>query len=334
MATAISAHDLCKNAQNMRIEWRERVASPDDLLVLLEVARNGTFAAAGAAMGVEHTTVSRRINSLERDLGNPVLIRTARGSVLTDLGQSLLAGAEQIERTMTSVAELSTTPARAGAALTGLVRVAAPEGFGASFVAPVMARVHTRHPAVTLELVTATRPLVQGVGADIEIGVGEPASKRLQAFTLATYTLGLYASDDYLRRHGRPLSRQDLAGHSLIYYIDSLLRVTDLDLISELFPGGTAQIGSTSVHAQVQVTRAGGGIGILPNFLAGREVGLHRLLPADVDIALAFTAVLAPRVLRRPAATELLRELQTEVENRRTELRPSTFHPTQISRSR
>src|ERR1700709_2593079 len=151
-------------------------------------------------MGVDNTTVSRRINSLERDLGNPVLIRTARGSVLTDLGQSLLAGAEQIERTMT-----------AGAALTGLVRVAAPEGFGASFVAPVMARVHTRHPAVTLELVTATRPLVQGVGADIEIGVGEPASKRLQAFPLATYTLGLYASDDYLRRHGRPISRQDLA---------------------------------------------------------------------------------------------------------------------------
>jgi DNA-binding transcriptional LysR family regulator len=114
----------------------------------------------------------------------------------------------------------------------------------------------------------------------------------------------------------------------LIYDIDSPLRVTDLDLISELFPGVTAQIGSTSVHAQVQISRAGGGIGILPNFLAGRGAGLNRLLPAQVDIALTFTAVLAPRVLGRPAVTELLQELQTEVGKRRNELRPHTSHST------
>lgn len=297
------------------------MASPDDLLVLLEVARCGTFAAAAAALGVEHTTVSRRINVLEKDLGSPVVVRSARGSALTDLGRALLDGAERIERTMMAVAELSSAPARPGAALSGLVRIAAPEAFGASFVAPVMARVHTRHPAVTLELVTATRPLVQGVGADIEIGVGEPASRRVESFTLADYTLGMYASDDYVRAHGRPERISDLAGRSLIYYIDSLLRVTDLDLIDRLFPGGTVQIGSTSVHTQLQVALAGGGIGILPNFLAGRTAGLTRLLADAVDIPLTFTAVLAPRSLRRPAATAVLRELQLEVEQRRSELR-------------
>lgn len=299
-----------------------RSASPDDLLVLLEVARCGTFAAAGAALGVEHTTVSRRMTALERDLGSPVVARTARGCVLTEFGRSLLEGAERIERTMMSVAQLSPTPGRTAAALTGLVRIAAPEAFGACFVAPVMARVHRRHPAVTLELVTATRPLVQGVGADIEIGVGEPMSRRVEAFTLATYTLGLYASDDYLLINGRPSQRSDLAGHSLIYYIDSLLRVTDLDLIDELFPGGSVQIGSTSVHTQIQVALAGGGIGILPNFLASGTVGLTRLLPDQVDVPLTFTAVLAPRVLRRPAATAVLSELRSEVSRRQHELRP------------
>ena len=296
------------------------MANPDDLLVLLEVARCGTFAAAGAALGVEHTTVSRRITALEKDLGSPVVVRSGRGSVLTDLGRSLLDGAERIERTMMAVADLAVTPSRPGAALSGLVRIAAPEAFGASFVAPVMARVHNRHPAVTLELVTATRPLVQGVGADIEIGVGEPASPRVEAFTLARYTLGMYASEEYVRRRGRPSRTSDLAGHTLIYYIDSLLRVADLDLIGALFPGGSVQIGSTSVHTQIQVALAGGGIGILPNFLAGRTAGLTRLLADAVDIPLTFTAVLAPRSLRRPAATEVLRELQLEVESRQDEL--------------
>ncbi|QNK80199.1 LysR family transcriptional regulator [Nakamurella sp. PAMC28650] len=299
------------------------MASADDLLVLLEVARSGTFAAAGAALGIEHTTVSRRITALERDLGSPVVVRTARGCALTEFGRALLDGAERIERTMVAVGELSGAPGHPGAALTGLVRIAAPEAFGACFVAPVMARVHRRHPAVTLELVTATRPLVQGVGADLEIGVGGPASSRVEAFTLATYTLGLYASDDYLRLRGRPRERAELVGHSLVYYIDSLLRVTDLDLIGELFPGGSVQIGSTSVHSQIQVAQAGGGIGILPNFLAGRTAGLTRLLPAEVDVPLTFTAVLAPRVLRRPAAAEVLRELREEVDRRSAELRPA-----------
>jgi DNA-binding transcriptional LysR family regulator len=300
------------------------VTNADDLLVLLEVARSGTFAAAGAVLGVEHTTVSRRVSALEKALGRPVIVRTSKGCSLTEFGRSLMDGAEQIERTMASVAKTSATPARAPAALAGLVRIAAPEAFGAGFVAPVMARMHRLHPAVTLELVTATRPLVQGVGADIEIGVGEPTSRRVDAFTLASYTLGIYASEDYVAAHGRPAHRADLAGHSLIYYIDSLLKVTDLDLIDELFPGGSVEIGSTSVHAQVQVALAGGGIGILPNFLAARVPGLTRLLPREVDIPLVFTAVLAPRAVRRPAATAVLQELQNEVARRREELHPQS----------
>lgn len=294
----------------------------NDLLILLEVARSGTFAAAGAALGVEHTTVSRRLTALENDLGSPVVVRTPRGCLLTDFGRSLLEGAENIERTLSSLAELSGTTDATPAALTGLVRIAAPEAFGARFVAPVMARVHRRHPAVTLELVTATRPLVQGVGADIEIGVGEPTSRRVEAFTLASYTLGVYASLEYVRSHGRPRRRADLVGHPLIYYIDSLLKVTDLDLIDQLFPGSSVEIGSTSVHTQVQVALAGGGIGILPNFLAATVDGLTRLLPQEVDVPLVFTAVLAPRALRRPAATEVLRQLQGEVARRRHELHP------------
>jgi hypothetical protein len=64
------------------------------------VARSGTFVAAGAVLGVEHTTVSRRVSALEKSLGRPVIVRTSRGCSLTDFGRSLMDGAEQIERTL------------------------------------------------------------------------------------------------------------------------------------------------------------------------------------------------------------------------------------------
>ena len=296
---------------------------PDDLLMLLEAARYRSFAAVGAALGIEHTTVSRRITALERDLGGPVVIRTPGGCTLTDLGLDLLESAERIERTMADVNRRATSPHDPPSSLTGLVRVAAPEGFGSCFVAPLAARLHRAHRKLRIEVVTATRPLVQGVGSDIEVGVGHPASPRVRTHLLTPYALGLYATDDYLAAAGHPQSREDLAGHSLVYYVDSLLRVDDLDLLDRFLSGGTPDIGSTSVYAQLEATVAGGGIGVLPHFLAVRRPTLRRVLADQVDIALQFRVALAPRALRRPAASAVLQMLQQEVAERRHELLPA-----------
>ncbi|MBM9468016.1 LysR family transcriptional regulator [Nakamurella leprariae] len=301
----------------------------DDLVVLLEVARAGSFVGAAAMLGVDHTTVARRISALERDLGRSVVIRGAGGCTVTDLGRDLLDSAERIERALADVGERAgdAGSGRSSNSLTGLVRIAAPEAFGARFVAPVVARLHRRHRGLQVELVTATRPLVQGVGSDIEIGVGLPASPRIETVPLTEYCLGIYASAEYLADRGRPTRTGELAGHSLIYYVDSLLRVDDLQLLRDLFPGGGAEISSTSVHAQLQSALAGGGIAMLPAFLADREPGLQRILPAEVSVVLQFRALLAPRVLRRPAATAVLDAIRREVAARRAELLPELPGP-------
>jgi DNA-binding transcriptional LysR family regulator len=67
---------------------------------------------------------------------------------------------------------------------------------------------------------------------------------------------------------------------------------------------------TTSVHSPLSATRAGGGIGVLPNFLAGRDLALVRLLPHEVRVDLHLTAALAPKVLRRPAAVEVMHRIQ------------------------
>ena len=296
---------------------------PDDLLVLLEVARLGSFAAAGAVLGVDHTTVSRRISSLERELGQPVVVRGAAGCTITDQGRELLDAAERIERAMSTVSQLSATPTGRPGGLHGLVRITAPEGFGSMFVAPAAARLQREHPGVRVEQVITTRPLVQGVGSDIEIGVGRPASSRLKSLALTRYSLGLYASAEYLAAAGTPGSVDDLSRHPLAYYVDSLLRVDDLDLLHRLFRSATAQFASTSVHAQLQATAAGGGVGLLPHFLARTLPELRRVLPADVDVVLHYRVALAPAVLRRPAAVALLEAIRAEVAGRRQELLPA-----------
>jgi DNA-binding transcriptional LysR family regulator len=302
----------------------EMVAMPraDDLLLLLEVARAGTFSAAAERVGMDHSTVSRRIKTLEKEFGQSLVISSAHGTEITDLGQSLLEFAERIDRAVSAVTARAGQAPSEPASHSGLVRVLAPEAFGAQFVAPVLARMARDHPALHLELVTATRPVVQGVGVDIEIGVGDPATRRLHTLSLAEYSLGLYASREYLRNHGEPTEPADIQAHCLIYYIEGLLRVGDLDFIESLIPEAGIRIGSTSVHAQVAATRAGGGIGILPDFLALTHPDLVPVLVDQVRATLRFTAAIPPHIIRRPAAQEILTRLGVEVERRRSELLP------------
>lgn len=295
---------------------------PDDLLVLLEVARTGSFVAAGGALGLDHTTVSRRIRRLETDLGQPVVIRSAAGCTPTEVGRGLLDAAERIERALRSVQDLRDPDASADPA--GLVRITAPDAFGSLIVSPALARLHRRFPGLRTELVTRTHSPIQGVGSDLEIGVGPVGSTGTGLLELAPYSLGLWATPSYLAESGTPTEIRELAGHSLVYYVDSLLRVSDLDLVRRLFPRGIADLGSTSVFAQTEATAAGGGIGLLPNFLAGRHPALRRLLHAEIDVVLAFHVAVAPAILRRPATSAVLQAIRQEALARREELLPGT----------
>lgn len=289
----------------------------DDLLVLLEVARSGSLIGAASSIGIDHTTVSRRITALESSVGAPVVVRTGRGCELTELGRSLLAASESVER---AIGQVRTLAQPGGVSeLTGLVRIAAPDAFAVEFVGPALARMVRTHPRVTLELTSATRPMVRGHGADIEIGVGS-SLPRWETVLLSPYALGLYASSDYLADHGTPTSVDDLGAHRLVYYIESLLRVSELDIFDRLFPGHPVQVSSTSVHAQLSATLAGAGIGLLPAFLADPQVGLRRVLRAEVDVEQKYIAGLAPRSLRRPATTVVMQELRAEVRARQHEL--------------
>ena len=291
--------------------------NPDDLLVLLAVSRSAKFTTAAQSLGLNHTTVSRRIAALEKSLGGRVLARAAGGWELTDLGTRAVQVAEQVEAAMGSLGPAGKEPDP----ITGVVRMTATDGFSAYIAAPAVARLRRNHPGLCVEVVTMTRrALQQRSGLDIEVVVGEPQVHRAEAVRLGEYMLGMYASRAYLAEHGTPASVAELNEHPLVYFVDSMLQVDDLDAPRRLVPGMRDGVTSTNVFVHVEATRAGAGIGFLPCFMGDLHDDLVRLLPTEIAELLPYWMVLRPDSLRRPAVAAVVQALREQVAAHREKL--------------
>ena len=293
--------------------------STDDLRYLLAVARSGRLVSAATLLGVDHTTVRRRLDRLESALGVRLLDRGADGWELTAIGRDVAARAAPLEHLVEEV-----LGAASGGSDTarGTVRLVAPEAFGTLFAVPALARVQREHPGITVELVTSTRPLsLRGSGFDLAVTVGSAASSRLASEPLAPYAVRLYASREYLGEHPPIRSLGDLERHPLIFYVDALLTVRELDL-APVLGGMHVRFGSTNAFAQLEATRAGAGIGLLHAFMADREPDLAPVLPDEVDFRVQFSLSVRRDALSVDAVRIVRDALVTEVTARRGELVP------------
>ncbi len=306
-----TAGTICKNAH---MTSASRHPSADDLLVLLAVGRTGTYTTAAEELGLNHTTISRRIAALEQSMGGRVLARVGGGWELTDLGREALAAAEAVESAVRSLA----VDADGRRALEGVVRISATDGFSAYIAAPAAAAVQRTHPKVSVEIVAATRRATQQrSGLDIEVVVGEPTVRRAKALRLGDYCLGLYGSHDYLDEYGTPTSIADLQRFPLVYFIDSMLQVDDLDLATSFAPAMRESVTSTNVFVHVEATRASAGIGLLPCFMADRHPDLVRVLADSVSICLTYWLVTRAETLRRPEVAAVIDAITARVADQR-----------------
>lgn len=306
-----TARIVCKNAE---MDGARRPGpSADDLLVLLAVGRSGRYTAAADELGINHTTISRRIATLEQAIGGRVLTRAAGGWELTDLGREALAAAEAVESAIAGLGAAGTRQ------LEGVVRISATDGFSAYIAAPAAARVQRRHPRLTVEIVTAVRRASQQRSSlDLEIVVGMPQVRRAEAIRLGDYCLGLYGARDYLSEHGTPTDVADLARFPLVYFIDSMLQVDDLDMAAGFTPPMRESVTSTSVFVHVEATRAAAGLGLLPCFMADRHEDLVRVLPDELTVRLSYWLVARAETLRRPvvaAVVEAISERMADQHN-------------------
>ena len=276
--------------------------SADDLLVLRAVAQTGRFTTAADELGLNHTTVSRRIAALEKTLGARVLVRAAGGWEPTELGRRAVAAADLVAQAVSGVARSPET----APGISGVVRLSATDGISAYVIAPAAARLRAANPELRVEIVAATRRASQiRSGMDVEVVVGKPQAHRARVVRLGDYLLGLYASRAWLEEHGTPQTLGEVLRHPLVYFIDSMLQVDELDTPRRLLPGMRDAVTSTNVFVHVHATRAGAGIGLLPCFMAGQHADLVRILP-DTAERLAYWLVVREESLRQPAVAAVV----------------------------
>ncbi|MQA16353.1 MAG: LysR family transcriptional regulator [Pseudonocardiaceae bacterium] len=262
----------------------------DDLLHLLELARAGRMVDAAQRLGVEHSTVSRRIAALEKAIGRRLVDRTAGGWLLTDDGQQLITHAESIESALHSAAQLAVS--RHDRGLSGTVRIAATDGIGSTVVAEALVELRRAHPHLEIELTTATRRFdITSKDYDVAITLQRVQSRRLAVMRLTDYALGLYATRQYLETHPAVRRREDLADHPLAWFVESLLDVPELDVFETDVIPRRPVLRSSNIFAQLSFVTAHGGIGLLPKYLVVDRPELEPVLPDEVSVRLTFWLV-------------------------------------------
>jgi DNA-binding transcriptional LysR family regulator len=247
----------------------------DDLRHFLAAARAQTLAGAARSLGVEHTTVGRRLSALERSIGAPLVLRGPDGLKLTRLGARIGPRVEELERIVEAIRELAHSEATR-------VRLAVPSGFMRFFTAE-LTQLRREHPHVELEILSGAGLVDVFAGeADLAVRSGPIADKELVARKLCEAGFSLYASDGYLARRTAPQDANDLTGQELIGYHESLSSVPAARWLETRAPAGAIVLRSRELTDMLTAAVDGVGLAVLPCSLADSEPRLRRLTPEVV----------------------------------------------------
>ncbi len=284
----------------------------DNLRYFLELSRAGTLTAAARRLGVDHTTVARRVQALEKQFGQPLFIRGGAGYTLAEAGRRLLAQAEAMESAFLAIEQ----PGEGGPALSGSVRIGATEGYGVALLAGQLAGLGQRYPHLGIDLLAVPRTVhLARHEADIVITLERPQRGPYIITRLTDYVLRLYGSRDYLARHAPIRRREDLRKHRFVSYIEDLLYSKELYYLDEIGRPGQVALRSTSILAQQNAVLAGAGLAILPSFSARREPELVEVLAGDIEFVRTFWMLMPAEnkdLARMRVCWDFLREMAAD----------------------
>ena len=275
----------------------------DDVRHFLALARTGSVRAAGASLGVSHSTVARRVETLETRLGVKVFDRNRDGYLLTDAGKDMLAGAERVEREM---AALERGLAGQDARLEGRVRVTCTDPYVGKLLLSALAGLCTEHPGLELEIhVDETYLDLSKREADIAVrAVGAEASppehligRRLVPIVLASYVGVAHAGRLDPERGGAPVR----------WLGSAMPKVAERLVAGSSYPELPIWGAFESMEVMSHAAQAGLGLAMLPTYVGDADPGLQRLAKPDVR-HLADFWLLTHRDLRDNARLRVARE--------------------------
>jgi DNA-binding transcriptional LysR family regulator len=284
----------------------------DDIRYFLSVAQSGTVSQAARRLGVDHATIIRRVDALERAMGAKLFERTPRGYYLTANGERLLPSAEAIH---TEARKIGREMLASSHGVGGIVRISTLEGFGNFFLAGRLPKFAEQYPNLTIELLTLQQIVaLSRREADIAISLQPPDTGRFFREKLTDYSLFVYGSRKYLDDKPPILTRDDLREQVFCGYIDDLVFVRGLDYLDEIAKGIRAKLQSSSLHAQTEAAIAGYGLCVLPAFIAARHPELVPILPEQLHLRRSYWLVASADVAPSPRVQAIRRFIRVEVD--------------------
>ncbi len=248
----------------------------DDARYFLAVHRRGSLSAAARQIGVNQSTVGRRLMTLEERLGTRLFIRTRDGYRIAPAGERLLPHAERMEDEATAIAREITGQVET---LAGTVRVTAPDLFGARIVTPLLVAFREKYPDIDLEIDADNR--LRNLGkreADLAVRLGGPLESGIAVRKVGEFGSAVYASNAYIARRGRPRD-DEWAGHDWVGYDEPLMHLDEARWVEERAAKGRVVARTNNTLAQVACTVGGAGLSILPCYAGDAEPELVRIGP-------------------------------------------------------
>lgn len=247
----------------------------NDFELFLALARGGSHAAGARVLGVDRTTIGRRLTGLQQAFGAQLFERTAARLQLTEAGRALVPHAERMElEALAAERELRGADAR----LSGHVRLTATDGLLSYAVLPRLSELCRAHPGLDIEIRADAKELdVSRREADVAVRLYRPKQSSLISRRAGAMRFGLYASRRYLATHEAPRRVEDLASHGFIDFAVGVDLPQHRWLVKHV-PSPRYAVHLNTTAGMVAACKAGLGIAVLPTFIAPHEPDLVPLL--------------------------------------------------------
>ena len=280
----------------------------DKLKIFHNVALDLNISEAAHKMNISHSSISRQISSLERELKVSLFRRHARGLTLTEQGKILFKTAHDIfGKIALTEAQLTESKEKP----TGSLTIAATVAFGTTWLAPRIVKFSNSYPDIDISIRIENKytDLAQGE-ADVALRLREPTQVDLIRFPLYKFQFKIYSSPEYIEKFGIPNDVSELSKHKIIAFgHDVEPSIPDVNCILDLIPKNkkVKTLFISNMYGVMRAIVGGAVIGALPEYMKSSKNNLVPILP-DAKTPKAVIYFTYPPELKGSKKIEALRD--------------------------
>ena len=301
---------VCMNAQSL--DW-------NDLRFVLAVCHEGTLSGAARRLGVNHSTVFRRINGVEDQLGVRLFKRLQSGYAMTEAGEAVLEAGDLIEN---EVLQLSHKLIGRDLRLHGTLRVAAPDALAAKVLTPHIAAFSDNYPDIQLELsISNSHMNLTRREADVAIRATRIPPEAVIGRRVCTLATTIYGSTSYLAAHVDQSPRH----YSWLMPDDELAYLPATKWLHDNYPSAQTLLRSNSFLTLFEAAKQGHGVVPLPCFLGDPDPELQRVIDPMEDLASEVWLLTHPD-LRRTARVRTFTDFMMDALKKKKDLLEGNQH--------